>query len=828
MIRKIIIFLILLVSTVPAYATESEYQFNTVSDSVLFALILVAASGILVVFAWLYHRRMYRAFSKLELSYNHLETIICSSEYGYVFISPDPDISDLQISANLTDILQIDKKHVKTLDELLEPFNVSEKENIIKYINELRVGKLHFYQRCTIELPSQNIHIECKGKSLRDENDVLLGIILWFHDITVHNNELVTCNKQVKNLKSELKSLSIILNNLPFPVWKRNKNLEISYCNLAYSHIVEELSMNANDSNSGNVMEITPNSYGLANKVQHSKQLNALKEYLIYGGKRYLYNIVELPIEKEQYQIGYGEDITPIENLQKEIEYHKTAQADILESSSSAMAMFGSNKRLKFHNQAFTRLWELDEKWLASNPTFGDFLETLRENRKLPEQVNFPKYKKEQLSWFTDLIEPYNDFLHLPDGKALRVIAIPHALGGIIFAYEDMTDRLRIERSYNTLIAVQKATLDNLHEGLVVFGQNGKMELYNPKFAKIWNLEEEFLQTYPHINEIFEQCKDLYKFHSDWNEFKNISINEILTRQAGHARIERNDELVLDVVCAPLPDGGVLLTYIDVTAQTVVELSLRQRNEALEEADKLKTEFLANVSYELRSPLTSIVGFSEVLNKQYFGILNDKQKEYIDGIYKSSQYLMSLINDTLDLASIEAGYMSLDVEEFNIYNSLTSVLVLIRERVRENGLQFAFECDEQIGSMYGDERRFKQLVFKLLSNAIKFTESGGSICLKSFNDSKTDNVVISVEDNGIGIPKEEQGVVFDKFYKTESSKAYNRSGAGLGLSVVKNFVELHGGYITLESEPGKGTNIQCYLPKNNDSLKQMSKWKHDT
>ncbi|MCH2038442.1 MAG: ATP-binding protein [Rickettsiales bacterium] len=825
MIRKIIVFLISLGGSFPVHASESGFAFNDLPTSLVFTMILIAASGVLVFFSWFYHLKMYRAFSDLESSYNHLERIIFSSEYGYVFISPDPEVKHLQISANLTDILSI-TGDVKTLDDLLQCFNAEEQQSIVKYINELRVGKLNFYQRCTIKQPTKTAYIECKGKSLRDDQDVLLGIILWFHDISVYNNELEKSVSKVKSLKSELKYFSVMLNNLPFPIWRRNKNLEVSYCNLAYSHIVEELSINSLESSGGNVMEITPNSYELASRAQETKEAATIDEYLIYGGKRYLYKIVEAPLDKEQFQIGYGENITPLEKLQKEIEYHKTAQADILESSSSAMAMFGSNKRLKFHNQAFTRLWELDEKWLASNPSFGDFLETLREQRKLPEQVNFPKYKTELLSWFTDLIEPYNDFLHLPDGKALRVIAIPHALGGIIFAYEDMTDRLRIERSYNTLIAVQKATLDNLHEALVVFGQNGKMELYNPKFAKIWDLDEAFLQTYPHISEVFERCKDLYKFHGDWQEFKNTSINEILRRKSGFARIERNDDLVLDAVCAPLPDGGVLLTYIDVTAQTVVELSLRQRNEALEEADKLKTEFLANVSYELRSPLTSIVGFSEVLNKQYFGILNDKQKEYIDGIYKSSQYLMSLINDTLDLASIEAGYMSLDVEEFDIFKSLTSVLVLIRERIRENGLEFSFDCEDNIGSMYGDERRFKQLVFKLLSNAIKFTEAGGSINLEAYNDN-SDNVVISVADNGIGIPKEEQGVVFDKFYKTESSKAYNRSGAGLGLSVVKNFVELHGGHITLESEPGKGTNVLCYLPKNNESLKQMSKWKHD-
>ncbi|MEM7617618.1 MAG: ATP-binding protein, partial [Pseudomonadota bacterium] len=535
-------------------------------------------------------------------------------------------------------------------------------------------------------------------------------------------------------------------------------------------------------------------------------------EYITYQGKRYLYKKTELPSENGSV-VGYGQDITLLDELYQEIRYHKAAQTDILESSSNAMAMFDQNKTLKFYNQAFINLWKIDEQWIEYNPKYGDFLEYLRENRRLPEQTDFLSFKKEQLSWFTDLTEPYNEFMHLPDGKAIRLIAIPHALGGLIFAYEDMTDQLKIKRSYNTLIAVQRATINNLQEALVVFAESGKMELYNPKFAQTWNLSEEFLQKYPHINEVFEKCKPLYQYDEEWQEFKDDSINKILYKNYGPLIIHRTDTKVLFTICVALPDGGVLLTYADVTAQHMVEQSLRQRNDALVDADRLKTEFLANVSYELRSPLTTILGFAEILSHKYFGELNKKQIEYVEGIYQSSQYLMSLINDTLDLSSIEAGYMSLNVSEFNLYECLSSIITLVKERISDNNQEFHFECDENIGIMHGDERRIKQLVFKLLSNAIKFTEEGGYIELNAKNAEKDNMIIISVIDNGIGIDPQEQKIVFDKFYKTEASKNYNRSGAGLGLSVVKNFVELHGGYIELTSLSGKGTEIKCYIPK---------------
>lgn len=792
------------------------------------SLLVAAIAGICYLLYRHQVRLLNNKIEKLQKIQSQKESILSNSIEGYCYI--DTTDKQLLLSYRFIEMLYLDRENV-TLDDIITIFSKNQQEKLRQYISELEVGKASFHQNLPCFIKGNFCYYECRGNAIRSKDGRLQGIILWIQDKTLHQKELEECYETIKQTKETVHYLSAILNKIPLPVWKRDENQYINYYNDAYEQLLEEYPNKAklpNTERSPASLEISEDGLEHARMIAKDKEAETWEQYIVSKGKRYLYRITEIPIKPGEVHIGFGEQLDEVEKLRQEIEYHKTAQADILESSSNAMAMFGSNKRLKFYNQSFCVLWGLTERWLSSNPEYGDFLEYIRDKRKLPEQADFPKYKQEQLRWFTDLIEPYNDFLHLPDGKVLRVVAIPHAMGGIIFAYEDMTDQLKIERSYNTLIAVQNATLDNLHEGLVVFGQNGKMELYNPKFASMWQLTEEFLGNYPHINEVYEACKPLYQYEGSWEEFKGQSIDHILQRQAGLSRIARTDDLVMDAVCVPLPDGGILITYIDVTAQTLVEHSLRERNDALEEADKLKTEFLANVSYELRSPLTSIVGFSEVLSKEYFGKLNIKQKEYIDGIYGSSQYLMSLINDTLDLASIEAGYMSLDVQEFDIYQSLSSILILIQERVKENKLQFNFICPEDIGVMYGDERRIKQSVFKCLSNAIKFTESGGTVTLTAeVSEHNQDYVIISVEDTGIGIPKEEQKVVFDKFYKTESSKAYNRSGAGLGLSVVKNFVELHGGYIKLESEPGKGTNIHCYLPRNNTSLKQLSKWNYD-
>ena len=290
-----------------------------------------------------------------------------------------------------------------------------------------------------------------------------------------------------------------------------------------------------------------------------------------------------------------------------------------------------------------------------------------------------------------------------------------------------------------------------------------------------------------------------------------------------HVR-ERADGKVIDWRKVPLPDGATLITYLDITDSNLVERSLRERNEALQEADHLKTEFLANVSYELRSPLTSISGFSEMLRQEYFGTLSGKQKEYVDGIHQSSQQLMHLINDILDRASIEAGYMRLDVSKFDIHAMMKSVLSLIRERAKEYNLKVKFDCPAKIGKMTADETRIKQILFNLLSNAIKYSDPGNVITLGA-KEVEGDQLLLWVQDEGQGIPLDEQEAIFSTFYKGKSQGAAahgksGRSSPGLGLSIVKSFIELHGGKVELKSEPGKGARFECHLQRDNPNLQQ--------
>jgi len=623
-----------------------------------------------------------------------------------------------------------------------------------------------------------------------------------------------------EKLRADLKRYSTILNMAPYPIWQRDASLAVKFHNLSYSEAVEDVSEKNDET-----PELDKKVKAMAKQALDSAKPVSERRHIVIGGERKLFDIVELPVSGEKITVGFAHDVTEVEILKEDLSRHISAQDDLLESSASAMAIYGSDMRLKSFNYAFAALWKLDEIWLETQPTYGEILEALREKRKLPEQANFQLFKQQQIKLFTGLIEPHEEFFYLPDGKALRVIAIPHALGGIMFAYEDVTDRLALERSYNTLIAVQRETLDNLHEGVAVFGENGRLKLSNPGYLSMWNIDAETAVAEPHVSEIIEKCKPLF-IYTEWDSFKHRHVEKIQTRDFISQQMERGDGKVIDWRKVPLPDGATLITYLDITASTQVERSLRERNEALQEADKLKTEFLANVSYELRSPLTSISGFSEMLKQEYFGPLSERQREYVNGIHQSSMQLEYLINDILDLASVEAGYMRLEVSKFDIAAMLKSVMSLIQERAKELNIKLKLECQPRIGKMTGDETRIKQSLFNLLTNAVKYSESGSSITLGA-KEEEDDRILLWVEDKGKGIAPEEREAVFGKFYKGKNQSLQRSegkaSGTGLGLSIVKSFIELHGGTVVLHSDLGKGTRFECRLMRHNPDLLSLIK-----
>ena len=238
---------------------------------------------------------------------------------------------------------------------------------------------------------------------------------------------------------------------------------------------------------------------------------------------------------------------------------------------------------------------------------------------------------------------------------------------------------------------------------------------------------------------------------------------------------------------------------------------IEDKSRQIEAANRHKSEFLANMSHELRTPLNAIIGFSEVLGERLFGELNEKQAEYTDDILSSGRHLLSLINEILDLSKVEAGRMELELATFDLPSAIDNARTFVRERATKHGINLDVTVDERLGDFVGDERKIKQVLLNLLSNAVKFTPEGGRI---GINARQADgSVEISVSDTGIGIAPEDQARIFEEFRQVGSDYAHKVEGTGLGLTLAKKFVELHGGKIWVESEVGKGSTFRFTLPE---------------
>lgn len=630
--------------------------------------------------------------------------------------------------------------------------------------------------------------------------------VVWVRDVSGERKEITLLAQELEDAGIARESFQSLLDAAPFPVWRRAQDFSLEWVNSAYAEAVEGGSTER-VVNEG--IELLGEDARVASEAAFNESGPTVHQhYSVIGNERRALKVLDLKLP-DGAMAGVALDVSELDAVEQGLDEHIRAHNETLDKLATAVAIFGPDKALRFANRAYAALWKFDSEWLAEGPSDGEILERLRDRRLLPEQADFPNWKRKRLDLYTQ-VEPSEDLWHLPNGQTLRVVAQPHPFGGTVQLFENVTDQIQLESSYNTLVGVQRETLDNLHEGVAVFGSDGLLKLFNPAYAKLWRLNAAQLTGEPHIEEVTGWSKDLFS-----SEDERAGIIERVTslaseRRSAVGRMERPDGSILDYAMVPLPDGATLLTYVDVSAATRIERALRERNEALETADRLKSEFISHVSYQLRTPLTNIVGFGEILESEMFGSLSDKQHEYTSGLLESSQQLLNLINDIIDLATIEAGAMTLDLGDVDIGQLVERSVDLMISRARADDVQLTANFDSDLGVFRADARRLRQIIFNLLSNALAYTSPGDEVEVGVRRG--VGEVRLWVRDTGVGIAPAEQANVFDRFEVHGRRQGRGQRGAGLGLSLVKSFVELHGGWVTLESVPDQGTTVTCHLP----------------
>lgn len=772
--------------------------YTTVSSSIL---------SLVALFLFVRLRRERAKLNEMKTESDRKDAIISGNLGGYYYWHAKDGREEL--SDNIFKMFNA-YRNLKSLKNLANLFE-NDKEIIMRLFHDLKSGRKHtFLFNSKAKVSGEYHFFQCYGNKTNDHLGQTSGVLIWFYDTSEYITQIINLASQNRNLKIENEDLHSIVDTIPTPLWIRKNSSNIAYCNKAYENVIKQKIIYSNGNDEVEIKELDSNMKQLSRIAINNNKPFSMDKHIIVDGKRHFFQINEVKNEFDENVIGYAEDATHIEQLQQELDRHVSAHSDLLEISSSACAIYGADMRLRFYNNAFAKLWHLDESWLNSNPYYSEILEKLRQQRKLPEQADFKDFRDKQISLFQELMSPQNEFFHLPNGTVLRVIAIPHALGGLLFSYEDMTDKLDLERSYNTLIAVQKETLDNLREGIAVFGRDGILKLYNPMYTNMWPNTIPLLDSSPHHSDLVEHSKHLFDYGDDWQGFKADWLAQPTTTKPIHKRAVRTDGKIIDKMTVGLPDGAFLVSFHDITNNIQAQNILENRAKSLEETDKLKTEFMANISYELRTPLTSIIGFSEALKHDVDFIDSQKQhKNYVESISKASNYLLALIEDILDLSSIEMGCITLNKSTFNLHDSLISLHKNLQRKYPKHTI--ILECANDVSNIEADEIRIKQAMFNLVDNAVKFSSENSEIIIGARTNKTNTKIDLWVQDKGLGIKTKEKSQVFDKFFKTSTAILNNKQGVGLGLALVKNIIDLHGGKIKIDSEPNKGTKVICSL-----------------
>jgi len=609
---------------------------------------------------------------------------------------------------------------------------------------------------------------------------------------------------QNRQLARDLRNNRALLNTLPMAAWMRDSDRNLEWVNPAYVDAVEACDPAEVYERQIELLE-TRQRVHLKTQAVKGETFNQ-RMHLVIGGERKAHDVIGT--ETDEVTAAVAIDVAELERAQGELNRQVSAFDRTLDQVASPVAIFGRDQRLSFYNEAYRKLWELDPDWLDKSPTDGEVLDRLKELSRLPATVDYRSWKAQLLSLYKN-VPTYEDWWQLPGGRMLHVVAEQRPEGGATYLYEDVSEQLALESRYNALIEVQRETLDSLKEGVAVFATDGRLQLFNSAFLSIWRLSRLAMAQGPHIGEFISLAKVLHDDAPTWQSISEAVTSISYQREAISGQMVRPDTSVVDYALTPLPDGGTLVTFADVTVSKSYERALIERNEALEAADNLKSQFISHVSYELRAPLTNIIGFSDMLAAPYTGNLNDKQREYVDDITLSSRTLLSIIDDILDLATIDAGALELKPKATKIRPVIEAALAGIKERAGQARLTLEIATGDDVGEIMADEDRLRQLLYNLLANAVGFSKQGDLVRLACWLEGG--DVVFSIEDQGVGIPEDQLDRVFERF-ESQSHGSKHR-GAGLGLSIVKSLVELHAGTMELTSEAGKGTTVTVRLPQ---------------
>jgi signal transduction histidine kinase len=633
--------------------------------------------------------------------------------------------------------------------------------------------------------------------------------VLWIFDATESQTRIEDLYGQVSRYREALEALSGVIEAAPMPVWHRTPDHRLSLVNSAYVRAVDAQSAQQVIMQGVELIEsvdgVTPGA--AAALVADAQAPSSRLVPVTVDGERRLMRVVDVPLGAAGVA-GYAIDMHELEEARAELRHLVQANRDMLDRLSAGVVQFGSNYKLQFCNQPFLSIFGLKPEVASAETDFDRVLDAMRDAGLVPATPDFPAWRKQRREWFLSPNALEENWL-LRDGVHLRVYAQPLPDGGLLLIFEDRTEHVQLASARDTLLRVRTATLDNLFEAIAVFAADGRLHLWNSKFRQIWSVQEALLATHPRVDELMAGVADRLSRPQQASLVHQLIRAATVERRQRGGRIAFADGRYFEFAAIPLPDGNALFVMLDISDGRRIEQALRDRNEALEDADRVKTAFVSNMSYELRTPLTSIVGFAEMMQGGLAGPLTEQSADYINAIIDSTNKLARLIDNVLDLTQGAAGGLPIERALIELEPLIKTIAGGFEDAAKTRQITLALALQPNLGAIMGDDRRIRQSIEHLIDNAVRYVGDNGRVLIHGEGNPKGVRIVVS--DNGPGIEPKLQPRIFDifsRFGRTSDGKS-----SGLGLPLVRQFLEAHGGTVTLVSEQGQGTIVTINLPR---------------